>query len=487
MKFIIVVLLGLGIGVGASPADDIEGWWRTEIMRGEQKADFFLRFGVDAEGAPSAYMSLPILRMRDVPIGTFSATDSTLGLPGLSWDLSITEGGATLKGLLPPSLGGDQKTVAQFERSDEPVSPPSFTGASHPPAPIWTTDVGAEVWAGLVYDRRQDLVYLGTDDGRVWALRGRTGEAAWSRDLSAPIRATPTLQDGWLYVATDEALHALDALTGKPSWSTAFGEPLQPRLPTTEPGARWDHYSASAALDGDLVVVGARDGCIHALDRSSGAQLWKVCTDDIVTSTPAIGEGAVFFGGFDGSAYALSREDGTEIWRHDAGAAIPRDAILAGKGLVLFGSRSSYLLALETATGKPVWEHYFWSSWIDSPPHLRDGVVYVGSSDLLAVLALDSATGRELWSAPTPGWGWPGLAVVDDCVYAGVVGLDGYGAPREPGLLSLERQTGALRWILRPDHSGDGRMSGFASAPVADQARVFAADLDGNVYAFDDH
>lgn len=37
MTFILVVLLGLGIGMGASLTNDLEGWWRTEIARGEQK------------------------------------------------------------------------------------------------------------------------------------------------------------------------------------------------------------------------------------------------------------------------------------------------------------------------------------------------------------------------------------------------------------------------------------------------------------------
>jgi len=402
MRILIVLVVGLGVAAGASLADEFEGWWRTEIVRGQQKADFFLRFGVDADGAPVSHMGVPILRMYEVPVGTYAATDSTLSLPGLSWELSITEDGTVLEGFMPASLVGDQETAARFERADAP-EPPVFVGASEPPATAWTTHVGAEVWAGLVYDPSRGLLYLGADDGRVWAFHGRTGEVNWSKDLGAPIRATPTLYDGWLYIATDKALHALEARTGKEAWSAAFGEPLQPRLATTEPKARWDHYSSSAVVDGDLIVVGARDGCIHALERTSGAQRWDACTEDIVTSTPAITEHAVFFGGFDGSAYALSRKDGSELWRHDAGAPIPRDAILTGDGVVLFGSRSSYLIALESTTGELAWKHYFWSSWVDSLPVLRDGVIYVGGSDLLAVLALDAATGTELWSSPTPG------------------------------------------------------------------------------------
>jgi outer membrane protein assembly factor BamB len=455
----------------------------------EELATFSIaRNAVDGLAVVSQAMANPVklVQLHEVPVGAYAATDSTLSLPGLSWELSIVEDGSVLEGLMPAALVGGLEIAARFQPAEAPDPPPVLVGASEPPAPAWTTRVDAEVWAGLAYDRRHGLLYVGADDGRVWSLDGRTGEVAWSKELGAPIRATPTLDDSCLLVVTDVALYALEAHTGDQVWSAALGEPLLPRLATAEPNARWDHYSSSAVVDGDLVVVGARDGCMHALERASGAQRWRTCTQDIVTSTPAITDRAVFFGGFDGSAYALSREDGSELWQFDTGAAIPRDAVLAGDDIVLLGSRSSYLFALDSATGEPVWKRYFWASWVDSPPVLREDVIYVGSSDLVAVLALEAPTGAELWSSTTPGWPWARVAVTHDIIYTGSVGIGHYWAPREPALLALDRQSGSLRWILRTERAEGSGMAGFGSAAVADNGRVFAVDLEGVVYAFDD-
>ena len=56
---------------------------------------------------------------------------------------------------------------------------------------------------------------------------------------------------------------------------------------------------------------------------------------------------------------------------------------------VLVGSRSYDLIALDAATGKELWKHYYWFSWIESPPVVRDGVIYTGSSDATNVYAIN--------------------------------------------------------------------------------------------------
>ena len=66
------------------------------------------------------------------------------------------------------------------------------------------------------------------------------------------------------------------------------------------------------------------------------------------------------------------------------------------------------------------------------------------------------------------------------------MGAAQYWSPREAALLCLDRQTGALRWIFRPEHTEGNPLFGFASSPVVDDIRVFAVDLEGVIYAFDD-
>ena len=70
---------------------------------------------------------------------------------------------------------------------------------------------------------------------------------------------------------------------------------------------------------------------------------------------------------------------------------------------VLVGSRSYDLIALDAATGKELWKHYYWFSWIESPPVVRDGVVYTGSSDATNVYAINLADGSLRWKTAVPG------------------------------------------------------------------------------------
>jgi hypothetical protein len=42
----------------------------------------------------------------------------------------------------------------------------------------------------------------------------------------------------------------------------------------------------------------------------------------------------------------------------------------------LAGSSTYDLIALDAASGKELWKSYRWFSWIESPPVVRDGVLY---------------------------------------------------------------------------------------------------------------
>lgn len=315
------------------------------------------------------------------------------------------------------------------------------------------------------------------------ALSGRSGDFLWSRSVGGEVRATPTLRGGTLYVATDNGAVALNARTGVELWRADFGDQIAPRLPISNTSSNWDHYSASIAVGRRQIVAAARDGCVYAFESRSGARRWRECRQSVFTGTPAIARGHVYVGDFDGRAYAFSLDSGAEIWRREEHGALPRDPVVVGDN-VIFGSRAYDLVALSTDTGAPAWRRYFWYSWVDSPPTIANGVLYVGSSDALAIQAFDAHTGRRSWSSPVAGWSWPRVAVAGDRVYAGVVGGAGYLAPRSGALVAIDRATGALLWSL-DSTAADGELTGFASAPVATDRRLYAADLSGTLYAFD--
>jgi eukaryotic-like serine/threonine-protein kinase len=464
---------------------DVLGWWRADITQGDETEAFYAHFDQNAEGAARFRFTIPVVRMYEIAGGSYRLNGTELTLPSLGVSFTILDGGQAFEGVFPATFVSGLEVPVRFVRSappPAPFDPPSPLGP--PPSPTWTASVGAEVWAGLVLDGRRAL-FVADADGKLTALSPQTGAQLWQADLGSTIRATPTLRGRRLYVASDAALVTLDARNGRQIWSAPFGAERSPRLAVTSEDSKWDHYSSSAAVDGSLAVVGSRDGCVYAIDVRTGAVRWRMRTQDIVTSTPALTSDAVYFGGFDGNAYALSRADGSQLWSYDTHGAIPRDVVVAGD-TVLYGSRSYDVFALNAHTGEPAWVRHVWYSWIDSPPVAANGRIYTGASDALAVFAFNTTTGARIWQTPVPGWTWGGVALGLDNVYTGIVG-GRYSAPRAGGFAAIRSSDGALRWILGSEHRADpDAFYGFAAAPSVLGRRVFAANLDGTVYAFDD-
>ena len=482
-RLVIILVALLAIAPAHAQSPNLNGWWRATLERHGDRIDFYLGMS-ESEGQPAVQISVPAVRTHGLNVGPYEIQGDTLSVPGLGWQLAIVDEGAALTGTVPRGLAPHHDIAARFVRVEEPPTLPPLTGAEQAPSPAWIIEIGAPVWGGLTYDAARERLYIGADNGRLIAVDARNGALVWMVDLGAPIRAAPTLANNRLYATTDRALYSVNVRDAAIDWSRTFGAERARRLPISDPDARWDHYGAAAVISGEAVITASRDGCAYAFRSRNGGELWRRCVDDILTGTPAVAGDRVLIGGFDGHAYALSRSDGVELWRHDLHAPIPRGPAIADD-IAAFGSRTYDLSALDTGSGVERWRRHFWFSWVDSEPVLRDGTIYVGSSDMLAVQAL-SPRGEQHWVASLPGWAWPAPAVSANSVYAAAVGARSYFSPRQGGFAAFNRATGALRWVIFSGPREEAEMYGFAAAPVVAGTRVFAADLNGRIYAFDD-
>jgi outer membrane protein assembly factor BamB len=116
-------------------------------------------------------------------------------------------------------------------------------------------------------------------------------------------------------------------------------------------------------------------------------------------------------------------------------------------------------------------------------------VIYSGSSDATNVYALNLGNGSVIWKTAVPGWSWQRTAANDQLVVAGTVGQGAYPGLRNGSLVALDRKSGAIRWLyLDPPSEAvvkAGTNWGFGASPVIAGSQVFAADLNGKVYAFE--
>jgi eukaryotic-like serine/threonine-protein kinase len=340
-------------------------------------------------------------------------------------------------------------------------------GSLPPPLKLrWETKAGKAFAGGPV--AAGGRVYIGNNDGNVYAFEAATGKQVWSAATKAEVEATPAVYNGLVLIGSfDGSLYALDAASGKERWRFATG----PRLSGFEGIAEvkqgidssvavvegrayfgaWDgkvycldamtgkpiwsrqtegivHWSAPAVAGGK-VLIGTTDGSLHCLDASTGRPVWaqKLAGRhmDHMMSAPSVADGTVYIGGgYENGFYAVSLADGKVRWRYTAKNLVCSGSAVDESRVYGFADGLGHIFALDRATGREVWARQFGKGWGACNPVLCGKVLYVtmreGSEDgkPVALAALDAASGRTLWTYPD-GPAWAGPAVADGMLFFG--------------------------------------------------------------------
>lgn len=136
-------------------------------------------------------------------------------------------------------------------------------------------------------------IYVGTDQGHVLCY-SLEGKIVWDFDKiadGAMVYASPAVADGLVVAgARDRKIYALDAKDGKPRWT----------FPTR------DEVDSSALISGDRVFVASKDKKLYAIDLKNGKQLWSFPANRGIEASPCIAEGVIVIGDSRGALYCLS-------------------------------------------------------------------------------------------------------------------------------------------------------------------------------------
>ena len=464
---------------------DLAGWWTADPVRGGESSHVALQF-LEREGKLVAELSLPAIGVYAVSLGEVSVNGNALDTRPLAFPLTWDAQHHTLSGVLPHDAVPVYDIRVEFRRGAPLIKPEPPRWQAQRPTVKWSIETGAPVWAGLAYDAKTATLYVGNEAGVLNAI-DTSGNVRWKMQSGQPVRGRPAVIDDSVYVTSDNGLlYRLDKNTGREEWRVAIDTGSPARIPTNQEGSRWDRYGSSVVADAQRVYVASRDKNLYAIDRDTGREAWRVAMNDIMTATPVLYRDMVICASFDGTVQAMATKDARVRWRYDAKLAVSGDLVIDA-GHVLIGSRSYDLIALDAADGKELWKHYYWFSWIESPPVVHDGVAYTGSSDAVGVYAVNVNDGSQRWKASVPGWAWARPAVNDGFVVAGTVGAGAYPGFRSGALVALERSGGAIRWIfLEPPTKNvldEKRGWGFGASPLIVGDVVYAADLNGRVHA----
>ncbi len=478
---LLVLRVGLGLvaaGGPQAPADPLLGTWSGRMHFGDESQPIGMRFELGKQNSLVMIYDAPELKFQNIgPIPVKKTEDGYRIDPyeHHSMTFRLAPDGKSVTGVW--SFDGHD---LPFELKPgalhlEPAPPPA---AGHTAKPVWTFKTGGAIWGGAAV--AGGTVYFGSTDTNIYGLRADSGKLIWQFKTGGLLMGTPTLEGRNPYALSDDGfLYKLERQTGKLVWKfDTHGGAVVRDLPR-----RYDTMESSPTVAVGTVYVGSADKRLYAVDVASGREKWHFDTQDIVRSTPAVTDGRVFIGSFDHNVYAVDAKTGAQIWKYDTGRDVVSSPVVAGD-TVFIGSRCSDLFAFDAATGRIKWKFFYWSSWVESSARIRDGILYVGSSDVQQVYAINPATGKKVWNFGTDGSAWSVPAVTDKLVYIGAVGVLNYLVPHHGGFSAVDRATGKEIWRYPFSEIAGRDTYGVASSPAVENGLVFFGGLDGVFYVF---
>lgn len=331
---------------------------------------------------------------------------------------------------------------------------------------------------------------------------------AWRQALVPPGAVAPIEEGG---VAVDPA-SGLAVFGTRDGWLHAYRADGTRAWEFKAGGA----FPSAPAVDGDTVYVGAGDGRVYALSLADGKQRWSYDAGEEMGTRPVVAGGAVYVMSLQDTLFALDARTGEWRWIHrreakgiDRGFTIRGAARAVIQGGLVYGAYSDgFVAALETATGQVRWERSVAPAgeYTDVDGLWAEGDRLYVAAYSGAVLALDAASGAQVWSfhAPTVSRVVAGKGLVVAVSASQLVGLSPAtgqpvwsvplrGAPGAPPVF-------VGRWLLVPAQDGGlhfvepatGRTmrtfdagSGVTGEPGVGGRRVYVLSNGGVLYALD--
>ena len=286
------------------------------------------------------------------------------------------------------------------------------------------------------------ILYIGCDDGKVYAINATTGAKIWNYTIGDYVRDSPAVANGIVYIGSDDGyLYALNATNGSQIWSymagregwnydhTIYGwitgyidspvivsngiayvgadDDIFYAINATNGSLVWSYqassafFYSSAALANGIIYVGNLDNRVYALNATNGTQLWNYTTGYYISSSVSVAYGTVYVGSWDHKVYALNATNGSLIWYYTTGDDIPYASPAVANGIVYIGSRDDKFYALNATNGTQLWNYTTGNGIYTAPIVTSNDIVFIGSNDN-KLYALNATTGSRLWFYPLP-------------------------------------------------------------------------------------
>jgi len=287
---------------------------------------------------------------------------------------------------------------------------------------------------------KEDLVYVGGYDGKVYAYAFQNGvlrqEPRWvyprQGSVDGPIIGGIAVAEDKLYFASAAGtVFSLDAADGFKEWEYSIGEKI------------W----STPTIVGDTLYIGCFDEKLYALDITDGTKKWDFQAEGAISATPLVYDGTVYFGSFDRHIYAIDETTGDLQWKFpedDMDEGTPGNwfwtrPVEAG-GIIYAACLDGKVYAIDEKNGDLL-NTFDLGNSIASAPVVVDGKVIVAATSLTdmeaAVYALSSDNSQNQ------------LLTIEEKVYAPLFASDTtvYVHTADDNLYAINVNTGASQKI----------------------------------------
>jgi len=379
-------------------------------------------------------------------------------------------------------------------------------------------------------------LYVGSQDGTVWALDAKTGCMRWTFRATAEVRtgivispwtadgnSTPTLYFGDILARA----YAVDAVSGTLRWMTKVdGHPNATITGTpTLVGQRLfvPVSSLEVALGGDPKFVCCTfRGSLVALDAQTGDEIWKSYTIDEEPSAA----------GTTRAGTTIMAPSGAPIWNSPT-VDLKRNRLYAGTGENYSspaGDSSDAIIAFDMDTGEKIWvsQQTEGDAWnvgcltqyttddancpVEDGPDFdfaasviltqlpEGGEILVAGQKSGAVTGIDPDSGENLWKTQVGRGGVQGgvhfgmasegdkiYVPISDMFYPEDITKYKFETPARPGIYALNAANGSMIWSAPADDiCGDLQYCnpGISQAASAFPGAVIAGHMDGRLRVY---
>lgn len=234
----------------------------------------------------------------------------------------------------------------------------------------------------------EERVYVGDYAGWLYAVDNRTGELVWEASLGGSIGASPLLVEDALYIAVEEP--------------DPDGRVVGVRPTTGEVTYRSDwlghHPHSSVSWLSGALFVGSNGGVLRRFDPPAATAVFAAQTGGPIKSTAAVVEegdagATAYFTSFDGRLYAVNADRGATRFEVETEAeSLSSPAVVEDR--VVFGSHDGRVRCVDAATGALHWS-FVAGAWVASSPTVvpSSRLVVVGTN-AGEVLGLDLDRGE---------------------------------------------------------------------------------------------